>query len=129
MIRQFEELAVWKKARELTRLIYHVTGDFRQDPYLKNQMRAAAVSLMSNIAEGFNRNSDREFVRFLFIAKSSAAEIQSQCYVALDQKYLPQIGFDRLYEVLDHESRMISNLIKHLRKSTLDGTFTTSKRQ
>ena len=69
---------------------------------------------MANIAEGFSRKSDKEFSQFLFIAKSSAAELQSHAYVALDQGYIEEADFERLYDDLDHTSRMVSNLIKHL---------------
>jgi four helix bundle protein len=70
---------------------------------------------MANIAEGFSRKSNKEFSHFLFIAKSSAAELQSHAYVALDQGYIDKSDFSALYDSLDHSSRMISNLIKHLR--------------
>jgi four helix bundle protein len=69
---------------------------------------------MANVAEGFSRKSDKEFSQFLFIAKSSAAELQSHVYVALDQGYIEEADFERLYDDLDHTSRMVSNLIKHL---------------
>ena len=80
-------------------------------------MRRAGVSIMANIAEGFSRKGDKEFGQFLFVAKSSAAEVQSHAYVALDQGYMTDTDFKGLYESLDHVSRMLSNLIKHL----LDG--------
>jgi four helix bundle protein len=115
-IRRFEDLEVWKKAREITHLVYSVTRakEFSQDWELRGQMRESSVSMMANIAEGFSRNSDKEFVRFLFIAKGSAAELQSHCYVALDENYIPQKTFNLLYEKIDHACRMASNLIKHL---------------
>jgi four helix bundle protein len=69
---------------------------------------------MANVAEGFSRKSDKEFGQFLFIAKSSAAELQSHAYVAFDQGYISESDFKQLYDNLDHTSRMISNLIKHL---------------
>ena len=73
---------------------------------------------MANIAEGFSRRSNREFCQFLFIAKSSAAELQSHAYVALDQGYVGQSDFEKLYDALDHTSRMISNLIKYLNRGS-----------
>ena len=115
-ITRFEDLDVWQKARELTRLIYGFTanGKFSRDYGLRDQMRRASVSIMANIAEGFSRKSDREFSQFLYIAKSSASELQSHAYVAMDQKYISDSEFNHLYDGVDHASRMISNLIKHL---------------
>ena len=117
-IRRFEELKVWKKARELAALVYTLTRseNFREDMNLSNQMRDCCVSVMANVAEGFSRNSDKEFRRFLFIAKGSGAELQSHSYVALDQKYLNLKDFEKLYENADHTCRMLSNLIKYLSK-------------
>ncbi len=114
---RFEELEVWQKARELAHVVYQLTahGQFSRDYGLRDQMRRAGVSIMANIAEGFSRKSNKEFNQFLFIAKSSAAELQSHAYVALDQAYIGKNDFDKLYDGLDHTSRMISNLIKHLR--------------
>jgi four helix bundle protein len=118
-IRRFEDLQVWNKSRELTRLVYRMTShpSFMNDFRLRNQMRDAAVSIMSNIAEGFSRNTDKEFIQFLFVSKASVAEIQSQSYVALDERYLSNESFTEIYEMCDHTSRMLSNLIKYLRNS------------
>lgn len=115
-ILRFEDLDVWQKARELTKSVYRLTrnGAFASDRGLSNQMRRASVSIMANIAEGFSRKGDKEFGQFLFIAKSSAAELQSHAYVALDQGYIDESNFKNLYADLDHTSRMTSNLIKHL---------------
>lgn len=118
-VTRFEDLDVWQKAREIVNLVYNTTGNsrFAKDYSLKDQMRRAAVSLMANIAEGFSRKSDKEFGQFLFIAKSSAAELQSHAYVALDQKFISEPEFKLLYAEIDHECRMISNLIKHLSRT------------
>jgi four helix bundle protein len=118
-IRRFEDLEVWKRARELTKLVYKLTdaSQFSRDYRLRNQMRDAAVSILSNIAEGFSRRTDKEFIQFLYVSRASAAELQSQSYVALDQEYLPAVAFERIYEETDHTSRMLSNLIKYLRSS------------
>ncbi len=88
----FEQIDAWQKSRELTKDVYTLTGkgDFSKDYGLKNQMRSAAVSIMSNIAEGFERSGTGEFSQFLAIAKGSAGEVRSQLYVALDQSYLPK---------------------------------------
>jgi len=118
-ILRFEDLEVWQQGRDVTRSIYKLTtnGRFSKDYALKDQMRRASVSIMANVAEGFSRRGDKEFGQFLFVAKSSAAELQSHAYVALDQGYMTETDFKGLYESLDHVSRMLSNFIKHL----LDG--------
>jgi four helix bundle protein len=115
-INRFEEIDAWQKARELARVVYQSTkdGQISRDFGLRDQMRRAVVSIMANIAEGFSRRSNREFCQFLFFAKSSAAELQSHAYVALDQAYIGDADFQKLYDSLDHTSRMISNLIKYL---------------
>ncbi|MCM3902054.1 MAG: four helix bundle protein, partial [Pyrinomonadaceae bacterium] len=88
---------------------------WQKDVRLSGQIQAASVSVLSNIAEGFVRHSDKEFAQFLFIAMSSAAETQSHAYVALDQKYLSQESFDAIYAQAGKTSRIISGLIKYLR--------------
>lgn len=115
-ILRFEDLEVWQHARELTKSVYMLTArsEFSKDYGLWDQMRRASVSIMANIAEGFSRKGDKEFGQFIFVAKSSAAELQSHAYVALDQGYITEGDFKGLYEALDHVSRMRSNLIKHL---------------
>ncbi len=107
---------VLERARELTRSIYRLTANskFAKDYGLKDQMRRAGVSIMANVAEGFSRKGDKEFGQFLFVAKSSAVELQSHTYVALDQGYSGEAEFRKLYDSLDHISRMTSNLIKQL---------------
>jgi four helix bundle protein len=89
-IEKFEDLIVWQKARELTKNIYRVTkiGEFLKDFGLRDQIRRASVSIMSNIAEGFERGGRSEFHQFLVIAKGSCAELRSQLYVALDAEYI-----------------------------------------
>jgi four helix bundle protein len=97
-IEKFEDFIAWQKARELTREIYKVTNldKFARDFGLKDQIRRSAVSIMSNIAEGFERGRPSEFHQFLSIAKGSCAEVRSQLYVALDADYLTQQEFGRL---------------------------------
>ena len=120
-IDRFEDLEAWQKAREFVRLVYRHTVNprFTRDYGLRDQMRRAAVSIMANIAEGFSGRSNTEFCQFLFIAKSSAAELQSHAYVALDQAYIERSDFEKIYDDLDHISRMISNLIKYLSSPSL----------
>lgn len=90
--------------------------DFRKDFRLVGQIQGAAISVMANIPEGFIRKSDKEFLQFLFISMSSAAEVQSHLYVAVDQIYINQNEFDQLYEQAGKTAKMISGLIKYLRK-------------
>jgi four helix bundle protein len=91
-INRFEEIQAWQGAQKLVRMVYDMINEgnaFRKDLRLSGQIQSAAVSSMSNIAEGFARRGNREFVQFLFIAKSSATEVQSHLYVAVDQGYIP----------------------------------------
>lgn len=89
-IERFEDIQAWKLARDATRLVYKATLDpvFSRDFALVNQMRRACISIMSNVAEGFEREGNREFIQFLAIAKGSCGEVRSQLYIALDQKYV-----------------------------------------
>jgi four helix bundle protein len=122
-IKKFEDLEAWKIARQLTKEIYRVSGNaqFARDFGLRNQICRASVSIMSNIAEGFERDGDKEFVNFLSIAKGSAGEVRSQLYVALDQKYITQDEFDRIFEKAVECGRVISGLMKYLKQSELKG--------
>lgn len=115
----FEELAVWQKARELTKLIYATTsqGTWSRDYGLRDQIRRAAVSVMSNIAEGFERTGDSEFGRFLSMAKGSAGEVRSQLYVALDVGYLDEPSLANARALATEVSRMISGLSAYLKDS------------
>ena len=91
-IKRFENVEAWRKARELVSAIYAVSSKsaFAKDFGLRDQIRRAAVSILSNIAEGFERGGDKEFSQFLSLAKASCGEVRSQLYVALDQKYLTE---------------------------------------
>ena len=111
-IERFEDLIAWQKARQLTTEIYLVTaqGDFSKDFGLKDQIRRAAVSAMSNIAEGFDRASRSEFHQYLVIAKASCAEVRSQLYVALDVGYIDQEKFDTVNSNTCELSRIIGGL-------------------
>ena len=118
-ISRFEDLDCWKEARILVRKIYEVTkdGHFKKDLRFSGQIQAAAISSMANIAEGFIRRSDKEFIQFLFIAMSSAAEVQSHLYVAMDLGYINKQQFDEIYEQARKTAMMISALLKYLRKT------------
>jgi len=111
-VRRFEELIAWQKARRLTGLIYTVTRQARlaRDFGLSGQMQGAAVSIMSNIAEGFERSRLGEFHQFLSTAKSSCAELRSHLYVALDAGYLRREQFDQLLELAAEVARILGGL-------------------
>ncbi len=111
-IEKFEDLIAWQKARILTRKIYQVTreGEFAKDFGLRNQIQRAAVSIMSNIAEGFERYNPNEFHQFLSIAKASCAEVRSQLYVALDVAYLNNDQFISLLNLAKETGRVIGGL-------------------
>ena len=123
-VKRFEDLDCWSKSRKLTNEVYKVTGagDFASDFALKNQIRKASISMLSNIAEGFERGGDKEFLNFLAIAKGSCGEVRAQLYVALDQEYLSQQAFDFLLDKVEEIGRMISGLMRYLRISELKGS-------
>ena len=120
-VKMFEDIVAWQKARELVRMVYRMTGegDFARDFSLKDQIRRAAVSVMSNIAEGFSRQTDKEFVQFLYIAKGSVSEIQSQLYVALDLGYAEVEGFNNAYELSSQVAKLITGFIRYLQGNSL----------
>jgi four helix bundle protein len=107
----------------LTNAVYALTreGDFSRDRGLVDQIRRAAVSIMSNVAEGFERGGTTEFIQFLFIAKGSCGEVRAQLQIACDQHYLATADFERLRDLARQISGMISNLIAHLQKSDYRG--------
>ena len=122
--KNFEEIECWKRARALTRSIYEITGKaaFARDFGLKDQIRRASVSVMSNIAEGYDRSGTAEFVHFLATAKGSAAEVRSQLYVAADQGYIQEDHLNELNALASEISRMLSGLMRYLRASGYKGT-------
>jgi four helix bundle protein len=122
-IEKFEDLIAWQKARELTRGIYEVTrqGAFAKDFGLSGQIQRAAVSIMSNIAEGFERGGRGEFHQFLSTAKASCAEVRSQLYVALDVGYLDKTTFDRLIQQAEEVGRIVGGLRASVQKQKEDG--------
>ncbi len=114
--RKFEDILAWQKARAVTRSIYQesIKGEFSKDYDLRSQIRRASISVMANIAEGFGRNSDREFANYLNIAHASSYEVQSHLYIALDLNYITTETFGSLYSSLDEISRMLFSLRKTL---------------
>ena len=123
-IKKFEELESWKKASKLTNTVYEATGrgSFKLDFGLKDQIRRASISILSNIAEGFERGGDKEFLQFLAMAKGSCGEVRAQLYIAADQGYLSQALFEKLSNNADEIGRLISGLMKYLSKSELKGS-------
>ena len=119
-IDRFEDLKAWQLARSLTSKIYRLAkvGDFSHDFGFRDQICRAAVSISSNIAEGFERKSDKAFLQFLSIAKGSAGEVRSQLYIALDLVYITQGQFDELLQDISETSRMLSGLIEYLTNGT-----------
>ena len=122
-IERFEDIRCWKLARELTRWIYEKSsrGEFARDHGLNSQMQRAAVSIMSNIAEGFDRSSNKEFAQFLSVAKASCAELRSHLYVALDNGYITQADMNAASTMCEEVAGCIANFIKYLRSSKMKG--------
>jgi len=118
-IQKFEDLLAWQKARLLTTEIYRITSTekFARDFGLSGQIQRAAVSIMSNIAEGFERDSPNEFHRFLTIAKASCAEVRSQLYIALDIEYIDRDTFTKLIKQAEEVGRIIGGLRNSIRRS------------
>ncbi len=117
VIKSFEELPMWKDARKFTNKIYNLTKKFpSKEVYgLNSQITRSAVSIMSNIAEGFDRFSSREFIRFLVIARGSISEVQNDLYIALDLKYISKNEFQSAYDDAKNIGKQINGFIKYLR--------------
>jgi four helix bundle protein len=115
-VEQFEDLEVWKRARVLTNLIYALSekGAFAKDFGLKDQMRRASVSIMSNIAEGFESRTQALFIDLLGRAKGSSGELRSQLYIALDQGYITQAEFTKALDLAKGCSRQLTSFISYL---------------
>ena len=118
-----------QEARKLVNMVYEAIAaspEFQKDMRLRDQCKGASISVMGTIPEGFARRSNKEFIQYLFISVSSAAELQSHFFVALDQKYVTQETFDRIYQQAEKVGRMDSNLITYLRES--DRKFTETRK-
>jgi four helix bundle protein len=118
-IKHFEDIEAWQTARKLTDLVYSLTNQkmFSRDYGLVDQMRRAAVSIMSNIAEGFESQTDKTFMRYLGIAKSSSGELRSQLYAAFDQRYISEKDFYTVSDLCIRVSRQTSRFISYLNES------------
>ena len=118
-IQRFEEMKVWQDSRTLTKFIYELTGSirFKKDFGLKDQIQRASVSVMSNIAEGYERDGNKEFIRFLLYSKGSIGEVRSLLCVALDLAYISNDEFRRGIESAIAISAQVANFIKYLHKN------------
>lgn len=123
-IEQFEDLVAWQKARGHARVIYQISrqGSFAKDFGLSGQIQRAAVSIMSNIAEGFERGSRGEYHQFLSTAKGSCAEVRSQLYVAVDVGYLKQSEFESLLAQAEEVGRVVGGLRAAVGSQRIKGT-------
>ena len=122
-IKRFEDINAWQKARILNNKIGDVIdkGQFKKNFRLIGQIEGSAGSIMDNIAEGFERSGNKEFIQFLYVAKGSCGELRSQLYRALDRKYINQQEFDELYKMVVEIIVMIQKLIDYLEQSELKG--------
>ena len=122
-IARFEDILAWQKARELTKGIYAQTriGSFAKDFGLRDQIQWASVSIMANVAEGFDRGGDNEFIQFLSIAKGSCGEVKSHLQVALDQQYVTAPQFEQPYGLADEAGKLLSGFMGYLQESKLRG--------
>jgi four helix bundle protein len=117
-LKRFEELECWQEARGLVRLIYDLTkkDGFKKDADLKGQVRRSAVSSMANIAEGFHRNTNKDFMKFLDYSRSSVAETLSHCYVAFDQSYIQEKELDTVKQQTDLVWKKVNGFIAYLNR-------------
>ena len=122
-VAKFEDLEIWQEARDLCRIVYEVSsnGPFWQDFKFRDQIRASSGSIMDNIAVGFDRGGNKEFMQFLSVSRGSCAEVRSQSYRAFDVKHLTKEKLDELLKRTDTLSRKIHNLMQHLKNSNIKG--------
>ncbi|HET7624820.1 MAG TPA: four helix bundle protein [Verrucomicrobiae bacterium] len=122
-IKKFEDIEAWKKGRTLKQSLYRCsrTGEFGKDFALRDQIRRAGMSITANIAEGFERDGNREFIQFLSNSKGSCGEIKDHLYTALDERYITQSQFDQLYAQTAGVAALIAGFMKYLRQSEIKG--------
>ena len=125
-IKSFEDLIIWREARKFANSIYQLTKNFPQEELygLTSQIRRAAVSVMSNIAEGFDRRTTKEFINFLVIARASVSEVQNDLYISLDLNYINKESFQTTYNHAQKIAKLINGLITYLRSQTESYTKT-----
>jgi len=123
-IERFEDIDAWKKARELARNIYEITsqGNLARDFALKDQLRRASISILANIAEGFERDGNKEFKQFLAMAKGSVGEVKAQLYVALDARLIDQACFAQNMALADETARLLAGFLRYLKVSDHKGS-------
>ncbi|MDX1603685.1 MAG: four helix bundle protein [Salinimicrobium sediminis] len=123
-VKRFEDLEIWSAARIICDDVFSLklNSDLKNDYKLYHQLNGSSGSIMDNIAEGFERNGNREFIQFLAVAKASCGETRSQLYRALDRNYLSQEDFDTFYNKLIQLSKQIGSFINYLQKSDFKGT-------
>ena len=128
-IRRFEELSIWKLALKITKIIYDLTSKpkFNRDFGLRDQIRRAVISISSNIVEGFEKNNNNEFIRFLKIAKGSVGEVRNQLLIALTVGYILQTEFDKTNDDLEGLAKQIGGSIIYLEKRRSKGEFNAKK--
>ena len=126
---KFEDIIAWQKARELCKFVNILTEkqNFSRDFKLINQIKGSSGSAMDDIAEGFERGGNKEFIQFLFISKGSAGETRSQLYRALDNEYINKEEFQKAYDLADEVGKLIRGLINHLKESEFKGDKFKSK--
>lgn len=129
-VKQFEDLDVWQRARKLANLIYDASdsGAFARDFALRNQMRRASVSIMSNVAEGFESRTLALFIEFLGRAKASAGELRAQLYVAFDREYITREEFEEACDLCRTCSKQIARLIQYLQSTPNTRRFNETQR-
>jgi four helix bundle protein len=122
-IERFEDIEAWKKGRQLRREIYTCSrqGAFGRDFALRDQIRRSAVSITSNIAEGFERSGNKEFIQFLANSKGSCGELRDRLYAALDEEYISAGQFESLCRQALEVSRLISGFMRYLKQSEMRG--------
>ncbi|MBU1013306.1 MAG: four helix bundle protein [Bacteroidetes bacterium] len=120
----FEELPIWQKARTLSKFVFEITSEepFNKDFRFRDQIRSSAGSIADNVAEGFERSGNKEFIQFLYIAKGSCGETRSQCYRAFDNNYITEEKLSEMINQTKEISSEISNFIQYLKKSGLKGS-------
>lgn len=120
---KFEDILAWQKARMLCKLINSYTQNelFSRDFKLISQIKSSSGSAMDNIAEGFERGGNKEFIQFLFISKASAGETRSQLYRAIDNEYISKEEFQKAYKLAEEVSKLVAGLINHLKSSEIKG--------
>ena len=123
-IKHFEELEIWQKARGFCKKIFLITNyeKFSKDYRLKDQIKASSGSIMDNIAEGFERSGNKEFIQFLYVAKGSCGESRSQLYRAFDFEYIEKEEFEKLKQEDVNLSQDIGNFINYLKQSEMKGS-------